>query len=219
MERLSRKELADLVSSDGPGISSNQRDEMAIPTYLHWNPLIQWLFWRRYEVIAKMLGRRGDDAILEFGCGIGTFLPELARHHGKVYAIDLVPHYAKLVDSRMNLGIIFPGSIDEVADRSLNAIVAADVLEHVENLQALLVSMRSKLADDGTLIISGPTENIAYRIGRFFAGFGGKADYHHTNIDHIIQTALSVGFRIVGSVDLPFPLPPTLFRVCALARG
>lgn len=219
MQKLTRSELAELLAHEIPAISPQQRDEMAIPSYLHRNPLIRWLFWRRYEVIAGIVRQRNAGTALEFGCGVGAFLPELADCCDRVYAIDLFPEYARLLNAKKNLGVEFPGDIDEVADASLDVIVAADVLEHVDDLESLLVRFGEKLNDRGALIISGPTENVAYRIGRFLAGFSGKADYHHRNIDDITAVAMAAGFRLLQTAKLPFPAMPTLFKICTFEKG
>ena len=52
--RTTRAEIRHLVDASVPGMTAHDRDEMAIPSYLHWNPLIRWLMWRRYEVVAEL---------------------------------------------------------------------------------------------------------------------------------------------------------------------
>src|SRR6266496_1212616 len=78
--------------------------------------------------------------------------------------------------------------ISEISSNSLDIIIAADVLEHVQELEEYIGFFLDKLKrSSGRLIISGPTENIAYKIGRILAGFGDKGDYHLTNVDRLIK--------------------------------
>jgi SAM-dependent methyltransferase len=216
--RLTTNELKEIVSLPVAGMTENDRDEMAIPSYLHGNPMIRWLMWRRYEKIAELALLDKSMSVLEFGCGVGLFLPTLSERCASVTAIDLFPEYARRLVDKLCLPVKFIGDVNEVADESLDRIVAADVLEHLDDPAGYLELFRSKLKPGGTLIVSGPTENIAYRIGRLIAGFGDKGDYHHTNIDQLIPTIVAAGFDIGSCSRLPFRIPPVLFKVCSFTR-
>src|SRR5262245_15916360 len=96
IQKISVQQLNELISKVQPcHMSDHNKDEMAIPSYLHKNPLIRWLMWRRYENISYLLGVSRDMRVLEFGCGIGVFLPELDRTFQRVYAIDIFPEFAR----------------------------------------------------------------------------------------------------------------------------
>ena len=73
---------------------------------------------------------------------------------------------------------------------------------------------REKLCTGGEFVVSGPTESPVYRLGRTVAGFGGKGDYHHTNIDNLIGDITDSGFALRETRRLPFPGLPTLFKIC-----
>ncbi|HEX2978798.1 MAG TPA: class I SAM-dependent methyltransferase [Anaerolineaceae bacterium] len=214
--RLSQTEIQALlrepIARDIPG---SKRDEMAIPSYLHPNPLIRWLMWRRYEVAAGLAQLSGVDAALEFGCGIGLFLPTLAAACQRVYAIDIFPEYARRLSEQRHLGVIFPDRLDEIPDGALDLIVAADVLEHLPDVETYLDGFHHKLKPGGRLVVSGPTENLIYKIGRVVAGFGDKGDYHVSNIDLLLAKIAARGFRPTCTRNLPFRTAPHLFRVAA----
>lgn len=215
IRKLSVRELSDLTSDDIPHIRAHDRDEMAIPSYLHKNPLIRWLMWKRYELIAGLADFSSDMTVLEFGCGIGVFLPELDRSCGKVYAIDRFPEFAKSLSAKLNLRVTFISALAEVPEQSVDRIVAADVLEHIENVQPYLRLFQEKLKPwTGRLIVSGPTENPVYKVGRIAAGFRGKGDYHVSNINKLVVRINAGGFAVVKVRTLPFPFPPHLFKVC-----
>ena len=213
IERVSRQELREIVAAQHAHISDHDRDEMAIPSYLHGNPLIRWLMWRRYEVIAELSGINEQHVVCEFGCGTGMFLPELSRRSGNVFAIDLFPEYARALCLARQLPVSFVDTIDALEDDSLDLLIAADVLEHITDLNPYLERFQAKLKENGRFVVSGPTENFVYRIGRFVAGFSGKGDYHHTNIHDLVEAITRFGFRPVDSRNLPFSLPPHLFNV------
>ncbi len=213
--RVSRDELREIVQVQHEHISEHDRDEMAIPSYLHGNPLIRWLMWRRYEVIADMANLTKDSTVCEFGCGTGMFLPELTSRAGMVYAIDLFPDYARALCDRRGLGVKFLETIDDLDDGCLDLLIAADVLEHIDDLKPYLDLFSRKLKADGRLIVSGPTENFVYRFGRIVAGFAGKGDYHHTNIHDLVDEITRYGFKPTTVTNLPFAIPPHLFNITA----
>lgn len=217
--RPSQREIQALLREPlARSISPASRDEMAIPSYLHPNPLIRWLMWRRYEVITGLAIETAPLSALEFGCGIGLFLPTLASACREVYAIDIFPEYARRLSQQRGLGVIFPAHLDEIPDSALDLIVAADVLEHLPDVQVYLDGFRRKLRAGGRLVVSGPTENFIYKVGRIVAGFGGKGDYHVSNIDLLLSKIQVCGFRLARRQNLPFRLPPHLFRVAAFDR-
>ena len=216
--RVSRQQIQAVTADRPPGMATGDVDEMAIPSYLHANPLIRWLMWRRHEAIAAMAGRDRLDSALEFGCGAGVFLPQMHHIARTVYAIDLFPEFARRLDAKLALGTRFIDDVGELEDGCLDLIIAADVLEHIEDLPPWLELFASKLRRGGRLIVSGPTENVFYRMGRWLAGFGDKGHYHHTDIDQLFAAITQYGFRSARSRNLPFYLPPHLFRVCQFYR-
>src|SRR4029077_5261491 len=90
IRKLSVREITELTSREIPRIHAYDKDEMAIPSYRHSNPLVRWLMWKRYELITGLADFSKDMTALEFGCGIGVFLPELDSRCAKVYAIDQI---------------------------------------------------------------------------------------------------------------------------------
>lgn len=207
------RELKNALSIKVPNITSHDIDEMAIPSYLHSNPLVRWLMWRRYEVVADLCGFQDKSRVLEFGCGSGIFLPTLAKNCSEVYAIDLFPQFAQNLVRQRGLEISFVDSLDQLSDSSLDIVIAADVLEHFEDPTETLDQIRAILKPTGRLIVSGPTENFAYKLGRILSGFGDKGDYHHTNIEDLARRINGAGFVNKKTVTLPFVFPPYLFKV------
>lgn len=174
--------------------------------------------WRRYEVIGQMASLSVCEHALEFGCGLGLFLPHLARPGCRAFAIELFPEYAKALCRDLNIDVTFLDSLDPLSENSLDLIVAADVLEHVEPLEELVKGFHARLKPGGRLIVSGPTENISYRLGRFVAGFAGKGHYHRTNIGRINLLIQESGFTLQHQKKLPFRFAPALFQITCFSK-
>ena len=214
-----------IVMQLSESIIGEQRDESAIPSYTHYNPLVRWIMFRRLDVILELLHNKvapgSDGGIFEFGCGVGLLLPRLSQISTTVYATDICLDAAKKTVQYYgckNVTLIPPDQLLEaIPDKSLNAIIAADVLEHVDNLEEIIGTFRGKLAPHGSIIISGPTENVIYGICRKIAGFTGE--YHVRNIFDIERVAENAGFQLVEQRSLPFPFLPKLFRISLFRKS
>lgn len=185
-------------------------DEAALPSYTHHNRLMSWLFWKRIDVALSMAGSVKDDFILDFGCGGGVTFKYLSSKGAKIFACDnQFDHLAEFVSDRLKAGATIFRTLSDIEGIRFDKIFALDVLEHVEDLDQIL-NMITRLSHDRTcLIVSGPTENLLYKIGRLFAGFSGH--YHKRNIYDIADSLCREGFKRMKIKRLFYPL--TFFRI------
>lgn len=194
------------------GFLAHDLDEQAVPSYLHKNYLVSFTFWKRLEIAARECRQTPMRQVLDFGCGIGAMFPFFNDEvKGKVLAYDIDPRAQSLAKKYSDdLGsdkIEILGSEDElrkITPGSLDAIVALDVLEHVENLPYWLELFDQWLSPQGRLIVSSPTESLLYRFTRIF---GGPHYHGHTHLRGAsdIEEGLRQHFQvdIVGRI---FPL-------------
>lgn len=220
-----RRVSTDLLRRIGEGLSREDRDEMAIPSYLHHNPGLRFMAYRRLEVVAarlaRLLSRRPRPrVVLDFGCGAGVLLPEIRSHAEQIYGVDLVLSGAERVVAELSLGevtLLHPDRMAEtVADRAVDLIVAAEVLEHVDDVSATMREFARALKPDGRLLVSLPTENALYQLGRKIAGFSGH--YHHANAASIDAAICAAGFRRTWRRQIPAPGPLAIYWVLDYAR-
>lgn len=193
--------------------------EAALPAYAHKNPLIDYIFWKRLKVASNYIAKKGQQnlKVLDFGCGTGVMSYELATQKHNVVGLDLdlkpVELLKENIDYPENITFL-EGDIFEkdLAEGSFDAIIALDVLEHMDNetLKKYLAKFNSLLKEKGELIISGPTENILYKIGRKLAGSDFTGDYHDSEIQSIRETSKTV-FDVKGLAKI-LPILP-LFDV------
>jgi 2-polyprenyl-3-methyl-5-hydroxy-6-metoxy-1,4-benzoquinol methylase len=193
---------------------SGRLDEAAFPAYSHPNPFINWLFWQRLRKTMETIERGAPyQRVLDFGCGSGVLLPFLANIASNVIAldIDLIPF------ERMKAQIDFPSNIevhdtrlfplDQLPAASFDIITALDVLEHVDDLSGTLKNILRLLRPGGRLIVSGPTENIFYKLGRRVAGREYTGDYHERGIAEIkYQLAPLAHIEQIAVLYWPMPL-------------
>src|SRR5690349_2573066 len=192
-------------------------DEAGFPAYSHPNPLINWLFWQRLHTAMNYIQSHGPyEKILDFGCGSGVMLPFLAQQARQVFAtdIDLVPleRVKKQIPLSENVQVLDAKevSLAQLPAKSFDLINALDVLEHVDDLPRTLSELLNLLKPGGRLVVSGPTENILYQIGRKLAGPEYSGEYHERGIAEI-KRALNRLARVEQIATLYWPVP--LFEV------
>ncbi len=205
-------------------LTSDVRDEMAIPSYLHPNPVMRWMAWRRVELLARHLGRicrrhgsisSSSPIILDFGCGTGVMLGEASCHALRVYGVDLFVDAAKILVNAWTLDNVTLVAADDVPRTipasSLDIIIAGEVLEHLDDLRQTLSFFRSRLQPQGRLLVSVPTEGTLYRVGRRMAGFHGH--YHVANAASIHGEILNAGFKTESLQKTPGPGPFAIYWI------
>jgi SAM-dependent methyltransferase len=193
--------------------SFKRLEETAIPSYAHKNPAIRWLFRKRLAEIQKILGFPSQPRgvrVLDFGCGSG-FGASLLRHSGyAVAAYDIDPAFFYWFGNRypqLLEGIELYSSLPDIPPAAFDAIIAADVLEHLdgESLDRHIRWFKTRLSGtSGKLVVSGPSETPLYKLGRRVAGFHGH--YHERNIYQIAETLEKNGWIRMRARRIPIPI-------------
>ncbi|HVY44485.1 MAG TPA: class I SAM-dependent methyltransferase [Minicystis sp.] len=202
-------------------VTPEEADEMAIPSYLHPNVVLREMAWWRVAALggrirraARRFGRR-DLTIVDFGCGTGVLLETEASVAAKVVGVDLVLAPARMLVEARGLGgkveLMTPDGAAALADASVDLVVAGEVLEHVEPVEPTLALFRRILRPTGRLLVTLPTENALYRLGRKIAGFSGH--YHESDAKAVDRVLRRSGFRRVAKKSLPFGGPLSIYWV------
>ena len=210
-----RSAIRKVLSESEPG----RLDEAGFPAYSHRNPLINWLFWQRLRAAMNHIEANAPyEKALDFGCGSGVMLPFLAQHSKQVTAIDIdllpLERIKKHIPLAPNVEVLDANqvTVSQLPKKTYDVINALDVLEHVGDLPGTLSELLGLLKPGGNLIVSGPTENILYQIGRKLAGHEYSGEYHERGIREI-KRELSRLARIKHIATLYWPLP--LFEIFA----
>jgi 2-polyprenyl-3-methyl-5-hydroxy-6-metoxy-1,4-benzoquinol methylase len=186
-------------------------EESCVPSYCHSNWLAAFISWQRLfkaVELARRYGRPGP--VLDFGASVGEL--------GQLLSHDVDYHYIEQDDApatylQRALPHAVRRTLEGAPENAYAVVFALDALEHNENYPDLLAILASKLSKDGVLILSGPTENLLYRLGRKIAGF--NAHYHVTNIN-LIEDAAASRLVVKKRRTVPFGVP--LFRLSVWVR-
>jgi len=192
-------------------------DSERIPTlYYSQSTLVRKFFWMRLRLLYILIAKSANPqaTCLDFGGGGGVFLPTLASYFQKVVFIDLEDQEAKDVIKQFYLQNVHLVKDDiakaDLVDAPFDVIVAADVLEHFQDLSMPVSTIRSWLKDDGRLYTSLPTENWIYVFLRKVFGVQKPEDHYHTGYE-VERYLRRNGFKPVRKKFVPlvinlFPL-------------
>jgi len=124
----------------------------------------RWIFAR----VRDHVGRR----IIEVGSGIGNIIAELVNHPDveQIVATDHAPGSLNVIRDRFGtdnfLDTVIWDANDPVpevlSDQTFDTVICSNVLEHVENHQAALQSMRRLLKPEGRLLLLVPAHPALY---------------------------------------------------------
>jgi 2-polyprenyl-3-methyl-5-hydroxy-6-metoxy-1,4-benzoquinol methylase len=213
-----RSTIRKVLSQSEPG----RLDEAAFPAYSHPNPLINWLFWQRLRKTMEYLEPHIPyQRVLDFGCGSGVLLPFLAKISSHVTAadVDMTPFERMKAQMGFHANIetldLKTATLRGLPTASYDVITALDVLEHVEDIEGTLNDLLRLLKQGGRLIVSGPTENIFYKLGRHMAGKEYSGDYHKRGIAEIKRELANRG--AIDQIAVLYP-PVPLFDLFAAVR-
>lgn len=95
--------------------------------------------------------------VLDFGCGSGIFVQELAEARYHSYGVDISEEAIKFgkLQGRKNLEVLDSHKVN-FPDNTFDAVVTLDVLEHLEDEEWALKEMERILKPGGVLIVMVP---------------------------------------------------------------
>lgn len=214
-----KKDLILFLNKEKIFYGNRELDEQTVPSYTHPIFLVRYVFWLRiFKTIEalELLNDRKIRSVLDFGCGTGIIIPLLQKAFcpEKIWAID-IDENARNITTKMastfklnNVDVL--ENIDNfseiIKNEKIDAIIALDVLEHVDKLTELTLVLEKTLKKNGVLIVSAPTENFAYR---FMRNFGGKAYHGSTHLRNSLETfkILNSRFKLIQEIAI-YPIVP-----------
>ena len=208
--RVDRSQLETLIGLHG--------NEDTPHVYVDGNVLVRELFWRRFEALLALSQASPRGRVLDFGGGNGVLAPTLSRLYAEAVCVDLRTEMAEALRQSEGLAnyTARAGELSslELPDGHFDTIIAADVLEHVLDLEALVGELHRLLVPGGELLVSAPSENRFYELGRRVFGYT-KPDDHFHPASYIEAT---VGQRLPMAQRRYFPFNVAPLAVFSLGR-
>lgn len=129
-----------------------------------------WLMKVRRAIVRDTLSRYIDRKpktvkVLDFGCGSGIFVQELAEARYHSYGVDISEEAIKFgkLQGRKNLEVLDSHKVN-FPDNTFDAVVTLDVLEHLEDEEWALKEMERILKPDGVLIVMVPAYQFLWGV-------------------------------------------------------
>ena len=159
---------------------------------------------RRLQVISRLLPKAGISRVLDVGCGNGELSEILSNRGLSVTATDLgfdSIHRASSKIKNKNLKIPFvQGDIYRLPydDHSFDAVVASEIVEHLEKPQDAMLEVARVLRPGGYFICSTPyRERLRYTLCIHCNKKTPVNAHLHSFDDTVIETILEdAGFSI-----------------------
>ena len=146
---------------------------------------VHWWFRARREIILdqliNILPPGKDKVIAEIGCGTGGNLKFLS-HYYRVIGVDIAPEAVEFAKNRVNCDIHLGDFRDALAKKwqQLDAVILADVLEHVEDDRNFLRNIISCLKDNALIVITVPAHSFLW--SNHDVSLGHKRRYSKNNL-------------------------------------
>ncbi|HIF91612.1 MAG: class I SAM-dependent methyltransferase [Myxococcales bacterium] len=97
--------------------------------------------------------------LLDFGAGNGRFAISLQKRGFEIHAIEIDPDLRSMIDLG---GVIAHANLSDVSGEIFDGIYTLNVLEHIENDEAILRQFHERLAPMGGLLIYVPAFTVLF---------------------------------------------------------
>lgn len=176
----------------------------------NWVPAPRYLM--RRDLLLRLFGARKPGRVLEFGCGSGALLAELAGNGFTGTGIEQSEAALRLA-RRMTAG--FPGisvqaDARDEAPESCDYLAAFEVLEHIEDDRATLALWSGYLRPGGTAILSVPAHPERWNPADVWAGHYRR--YRREDLHALAQAA---GLIVEEVICYGFPFANVMERLAA----
>lgn len=204
--------------------------EEIVPEYHSKNVFVRSLFLKRLKIAIQLarseLNSNNNLKVIDLGCGEGVLLKLLEKEFKDIrtFGIDVKPdvlEIKKFLRAEIKTADIRNSGF---SNNFFDIIFCLDVLEHFEDLGKPVREIERILRSNGLLIVSLPTENLFYKLGRLCTKGTTSAKKGPCSSPHFHEAAAIEkflhhdGFKIIKKKSLP-PIPLlTLFNMVSFRK-
>lgn len=112
------------------------------------------------ELEAHLALMDATKVVLDFGCGVDGYLPSLStKYDVRIDGFEVSAKTIQFLQDRFPHNTFYDQATFQSSNEMYDLIVLSDVLEHLSDPKALLVSLEQKLKQNGQIWIQQPLEN------------------------------------------------------------
>lgn len=158
-----------------------------------------------YPLIDRFLPENRGSAILEIGCGFGSFLLALTeRGYTNLAAVDLIPECCSFVEEQIGIKPECSDLLEFLArdERRYDVIVAFDVIEHFtkNEIVAIVQRLYDSLNPGGVFVMRVPNGGSLGGLSVRYSGFTHETAFTSASVHELFH---AIGFRGVECVPDP----------------
>ena len=121
---------------------------------------------RRYEFEKVKHFFNSNDKVLEIGGGSGFQASLISKHVDEIVSIDVYSHPIPVAEVKVYDGINIP-----FPDKYFNAVFSSNALEHIQDIDGIMLELKRVLKDNGVSVHIVPT--VSWRIFTSLAHYPG----------------------------------------------
>lgn len=160
---------------------------------------------RKRKFIVRATGLN-HGSLLDIGCGTGHFANSMKTAGWDVTGVEPNDKARLHAASQFGLNVLFPGQINELADKSFDCITMWHVMEHFNDPFRYISGISELLKPGGLCLVALPNcySADAKYYGEFWAAYDVPRHLWHFSPDTLARFAEKTGFSVVTSGMLPF---------------
>lgn len=150
---------------------------------------------RRYLGCISDRLQKGQQRLLEIGCGVGDLLIQAQERGFQVRGVEFSPSSVAKANGRLGHPLVEAGTVEtaDIPRVYFDVVIGCDVLEHVRNPQAFLASVFEYLRPGGVVFLITPSADSWSRkiLGRHWMEYKTEHLFYFSkaSLVHLLQQA------------------------------
>jgi trans-aconitate methyltransferase len=140
--------------------------------------------YNRFLLDLVLQNAHPDQSIVDFGAGNGTFAGPIAKSHDQIMCIETDPTLCAALKSQ---GLTVVNDLAQLADGSVDYLYSLNVLEHIEDDEAIAALWFKKLRSGGQILVFVPAFQFLFTSMDQHVGHHRR--YTRTSLTRVIQKA------------------------------
>lgn len=147
-----------------------------------------------------------EKNLLDVGCGTGDFLQVAQQNNWNISGIEPNEQARQIANRKTNNSVFNINDLGKFKKHSFDVITLWHVLEHLPNLEQQVLTLKTLLKENGTLIVAVPNHksNDAKHYKNFWAAYDVPRHLWHFNQDSISKLFALQNMQVVKTKPMKF---------------
>lgn len=184
-------------------ISHSDTKKGIINTVYH---LVRETMLRKKAELTEKYAPCKNGSLLDIGCGTGYYAATMQQRGWKTVGIEKNESAAKFANEQHGVDVLAPDELVRFEDGRFDAITLWHVLEHLQDLQLTVDTLKRILKPDGTLIVALPNQQSydARHYMSHWAAWDVPRHLWHFSPETFGLLMRKNGFKVIRKKKMPF---------------